>query len=119
MNHNRRKFIRTLSLSSALLYGLDPNKSYGYSLEEELKKIPISENDKIRIGLIGCGIIGHYDAQTALKVPGVELIAVADLYDERLIRAKEKWGKEIFTTRDYKEILQRKDIDAVLICTSC
>ena len=117
MNQNRRKFIRTLSLTSALLYGLDPNKSYGYTLEDELKKIKISKNDHIRIGLIGCGIIGHYDASTALKVPGVELVAVADLYDERLKRAKEKWGKDLFITRDYREIIKRDNIDAVLICT--
>lgn len=80
-------------------------------------KIKISANDKIKIGLIGSGIIGHYDTDTALKVDGVELVAVCDLYDGRLERAKEKWGKNLFTTRDYRELLAKKDIDAVLICT--
>ena len=79
---------------------------------------PIASNDKIRIGLIGSGIIGHYDTDTALKVPGVELVAVCDLYEGRRIRAKEKWGKDVFTTNDYRELLAKKDIDAVLICTS-
>ncbi|MEO7768794.1 MAG: Gfo/Idh/MocA family oxidoreductase, partial [Ferruginibacter sp.] len=77
----------------------------------------ISANDKIRIGLIGSGIIGHYDADTALKVDGVELVAVCDLYTGRLDRAKEKWGSPQFTTKDYRELLAKKDIDAVLICT--
>jgi predicted dehydrogenase len=80
-------------------------------------KLKIAANDKVRIGLIGCGIIGHYDTDTALKVPGVELVAVCDIYDGRLVRAKEKWGSHIFTTRDYREILAKQDIDAVLICT--
>ncbi|MFM6937725.1 MAG: Gfo/Idh/MocA family protein, partial [Aquirufa sp.] len=61
--------------------------------------------------------IGHYDTDTALKVDGIELVAVCDLYDGRLERAKEKWGKQIFTTRDYRELLAKKEIDAVLICT--
>jgi predicted dehydrogenase len=85
------------------------------TLKSEAK---ISANDKIRIALIGSGIIGHYDTDTALKVPGIEIVAVCDLYKGRLERAKEKWGKDLFTTRDYREILSRKDIDAVLICTS-
>ncbi len=74
--------------------------------------------DPIQIGLIGSGIIGHYDTDTALKVEGVKLRAVCDLYTGRLDRAKEKWGPDVFTTRDYRVLLQRKDIDAVLICTS-
>ena len=72
--------------------------------------IKISANDKIKIGLIGSGIIGHYDTDTALKVDGVELVAVCDLYDGRLERAKEKWGKQIFTTRDYRELLAKKKL---------
>ncbi len=115
MDHNgRRKFIKKLSAGAALMtVGTDV-------FSRETRIIPnnyrISANDKVRIGLIGSGIIGHYDLDTALKVPGVEVAAVCDLYDGRLERAKEKWGTDLFTTRDYREILNRKDIDAVLIC---
>ena len=74
-------------------------------------------NDTIRLALIGAGIQGQGDTKTAIQVPGVKLVAVADCYDGRLAHAKEMWGQDIFTTRDYKEILARKDVDAVLIAT--
>lgn len=113
----RRKFLRTLGTSSSLLFGGVAALADNSNVRNLLSKVKVSSNDKIRIALIGSGIIGHYDAETALKVPGVELVAVADLYQGRLDRAREKWGKDIFVTRDYKEILSRKDIDAVLVCT--
>jgi predicted dehydrogenase len=78
----------------------------------------ISANDKIRIATIGVGGMGMGDTRSALQIPGVELVAVADLYDGRLTRSKEIWGAHIATTRDYREILARKDVDAVIIGTS-
>ncbi len=78
---------------------------------------PRSPNDSIQLALIGAGIQGQGDTKTALQVPGVKLVAVADCYDGRLTHAKELWGPDLFTTRDYREILARKDVDAVLIAT--
>ena len=77
----------------------------------------VSPSDKIRLGLIGAGGQGMGDTREALKIPGVELVAAADLYDGRLARAKEIWGNQIFTTRDYREVLARPDVDAVIIAT--
>ena len=76
-----------------------------------------SANDQIQIALIGAGGMGNADASTAITVPGVKLIAACDLYTGRLSDAKKKYGNDIYTTKDYREILERKDIDAVIVAT--
>ncbi len=78
---------------------------------------PVSANDHIQIALIGAGWRGQLDTGEAIQVPGVKLVAVADCYDGRLQHSKELWGEDVFTTRDYNEILARKDIDAVIVGT--
>ena len=76
-----------------------------------------SANDKVQIALIGAGGMGTGDALSSLAQSGVEMVAVSDVYEGRLIRAKERWGNQVFTTRDYREVLARPDIDAVIIGT--
>jgi predicted dehydrogenase len=73
-----------------------------------------SPNDRVRVALIGNGIQGSGDARQSIAA-GAELVAVADVYQGRLTKAKEVWGANIFTTRDYREVLARKDVDAVII----
>jgi predicted dehydrogenase len=78
---------------------------------------PVAANDHIQIALIGAGGQGQYDTKVAASVPGVKVVAAADCYDNRLAHCKELWGADILTTRDYREILDRKDIDAVIVGT--
>lgn len=76
-----------------------------------------SANDNIQIALIGSGGMGQGDAGMATSIPGVKLIAACDCYSGRLEHMKEQYGPDTFTTRDYREITARKDIDAVIVAT--
>lgn len=76
----------------------------------------VGPNDRVRIATVGMGIIGFIDTKCALKVPGVELVAVSDLYEGRRVHAREVFGARVDAVVDYREILQRKDVDAVLLC---
>jgi predicted dehydrogenase len=76
-----------------------------------------SPNSNIQFALIGAGGMGMGDARMFGSLPGNKLVAVCDIYDGRLQRSREIWGDAIFTTRDYREILNRKDIDAIIIGT--
>lgn len=117
----RRNFIKQLG-GSALLLGAGPLKSFAAQEQREMIRLTqtrnYTPNDKIRIAGIGMGIMGYSDVSTALKVPGVELVACCDLYDGRLAHAREVYGNNIITTRHYEEILSRNDIDAVIVATS-
>ncbi len=75
----------------------------------------VAPHERIGLAAIGVGIRGQQDLLSALRTPGVELVAAADVYDGRLTLAKERWGNQLFTTRDYREVLARRDVDAVLI----
>ena len=121
---SRRKFLRQASAGTlaAGAANIITSKTHGAPRVIQLESEPepqrtIGPNDKIRFGLIGAGGMGHGDTETALRVKGVEFVAAADIYDGRLTHVKEVWGKDIFTTRDYREVLARPDIDAVIIAT--
>jgi predicted dehydrogenase len=72
-------------------------------------------SDQVRFGIVGVGMEGSGLLQTAIQLRGVECVAAADLYDGRHELAKEIVGKPIRTTRRYKELLDAKDIDAIIV----
>jgi predicted dehydrogenase len=114
-NLNRRNFLKAAGLATAETM-VAPGVFALTEAQEESAR-PVSANDHIQLALIGAGIQGQGDTSFAVQVPGVKLVAVADCYDGRLAHCKERWGDDVFTTRDYQEILARKDIDAVIIAT--
>lgn len=106
MRATRRHFLQTAALA-----GLAAEQAAGTQTTR------VSPNDKIRFATIGIGGMGSGDTRTALSIPGNELVAVCDVYDGRLTRAREAFGNNLFTTRDHREVLARKDVDAVIIAT--
>ena len=117
----RRSFIKKMALSSSIIpsfpYLISDNYTQKLTFDRSYEFENFTSNDQINIALIGCGIQGIINTNVALQVPGVKLIAVCDLYNGRLDRAKELWGKDLFVSRDYRLILNRTDVDAVIVAT--
>src|SRR5690348_6179457 len=121
---SRRNFIRKIA-GTAFAGGLAPtlltahanNQRVELSVASPAKK-KFGTNDQVNVAIIGMGIMGFNNAEWTVQVPGVKLVGVADLYTGRLDHAKEVYGKDLFITKNYQEILDRKDIDAVIIATS-
>ncbi len=118
--NSRREFLSQLTLGAAALsmpgiIKASTRNSREIEISPRQYGKKYSANDKIRLATIGVGIQGTGDSLGAVDVDGVEFVAACDLYTGRLDRAKENFGKDIFVTKDYREILSRKDIDAVII----
>ena len=77
----------------------------------------VPPSDRIRFGIIGIGMQGSGLLRNAISLPGVECVAACDLYDGRHEVAKDIVGKPIYTTRRYKELLDNKEIDAIINAT--
>ncbi len=76
----------------------------------------LGANDRIRIGIIGTGGRGRFLLKELTKIGGVEFAAVCDVYDvRRRLAAKEAGDAEQFV--DYRDLIVRKDIDAVIVAT--
>ncbi len=110
---SRREFLKLVS-GAAIAAGARPLAAQ----EKPPSGCGTASSEKlVRLATIGMGGQGTSDTKAALKTQGVELVAVADVYDGRLARAREVFCDSIATTRDYKELLARPDIDAVIIAT--
>ena len=109
---NRRQFLErsglvaaAASAASARLASGQVNNSAAITLKP------------VRLGFIGVGIRGTLLMEAAAGIAGVELKAVADCYKGHLDRAQEAFGPNLAVTGDYRELLARADLDAVVVAT--
>src|SRR5260221_12363884 len=73
---------------------------------------PVAPSDTVRFASIGTGVRGCELLQASTHVPGIQCVAVCDLYDSRHTAAQEAVrNPNVPATRNYKEILDRKDVD--------
>lgn len=116
---SRKQFVQKFSIGSMALAASPSLLSASpiQPLKRSYKSDLLSKNSTVQIALIGAGGMGTQDTYAVLAHAGVKLVAVCDLYQGHLDKAKSQWGNDIFTTRDYKEILARPEVDAVIIGT--
>lgn len=103
----RRTFLKTASTAGAAM-----------ALSSTRRAAAVGANERVNVALIGCGGMGeqHISQLMKLREEGlVNIVAVCDVWDKRLDDARRKTGVEGY--KDYRKILERKDIDTVSIVT--
>ncbi|HUQ90076.1 MAG TPA: Gfo/Idh/MocA family oxidoreductase [Bryobacteraceae bacterium] len=117
-NYHRRDFLRQAGQASAAVTAAFP--AMAARPAAKMSGRILGANDRIQMGAIGVGGRGFYVTGVFQKL-GQEnnscaVVGVCDAYQKRVTRAKETYKAELGTL-DYREILARKDIDAVLVAT--
>ena len=117
MNNSRRKFINDTGkiITGA---GVLSSLSAGSVLAESCV---LGANDKIVVGLIGCKGMGFANQRTFLNQPDVECAALCDVdqnvLDERTEEVEKTTGKKPIQYKDYRKLIENKDINVVIIGT--
>ena len=118
MSSSRRKFLRhtATTLAGAGLATALPLDAFAKTIRR------VSPNDKIQVGLIGCKGMGWTNLKTQLtNIPEVECVALADVdqsvLNERSANVEEIQGTRPKPFKDYRNMLEMKDLDAVIIAT--
>ncbi len=116
---SRRTFLR----NSAVAGGLAPLAFGGLTaaLTRPLSAAEPGPNSKIRLGIIGSGDMGVGDLDCFLANPEVDCVVVCDVDDARIAKGVElcekRRQKKPDTTRDFRRVIDRKDVDVVLVAT--
>lgn len=109
----RREFVRMGAAAAATTAAVKATV-----LESKTFAAQAADGPPVRFAIVGTGIRGCDLLKAARTVPSGVCVGAADLYDMRHQAAQEVWGGSFATTRDYQVLLDRKDVDAVLIATS-
>ena len=119
-NMNRREFLET-SGKAALGVGIGLAVADALATPTYAQDKPVSANEKILIGCIGVGGMGSADMRGFMNRPDVEVVGVCDVDSNFLNGAvkavEEKYGRKPIAVKDFRKLLENKDIDAVMIGT--
>ena len=84
-------------------------------------RVRVAANDKIVLGLIGCGGMGAVDMRTLMEKPEIEVAALCDVDSDRMTNdindVEKKYGKRPGIYSDFRKMLERKDLNAVIVGT--
>jgi predicted dehydrogenase len=75
-------------------------------------------NDRVRLGLIGCGGRGKHLVRMARLAGGAEFVAVSDVWSRRMDEAEKAIEAPVARHKDYRALLDRKDLEAVIVATT-
>ncbi len=104
---NRRDFMKRAGISTV---------SAGLAMSGAARNA-VAANDKIVVGVIGAGRMGVENLENFAKQPDVQIAAVSDVYGPNLAKGLKATEGKAKTCKDFREILDRKDIDAVIVAT--
>ena len=102
---NRRSFLHTSALASA---GAFTAKSYSQI---------IGANERVRVGIIGFGLIGRIHTRSFHGLKESQVVAVSDCFKPRMDACVELVGGDCAKIPDFRKMLERKDVDAVVVNT--
>ena len=115
---NRRSLLQGLSFSMLAAKLSGTSALYGQAAEPQPQPArALSPNDRIQVGFIGPGSRGQELIRQLLRTPGVDIAAQCDVYEPRFAEVNELVGKKVPAHKDYRELLDRKDLDVIYIAT--
>ena len=81
----------------------------------------VAPSDRLNVALVGCRSMGWHDLSDIMRHPGTSCVALCDIdsgiLSKRAAEAEKNWGKRPDTYGDYRRILERDDVDIVVIGT--
>src|ERR1700676_3141306 len=102
----RRTFIKTALQGTAAACSVTAALGQGDNVR--------GANERVNVALIGCGTRGMAVARLMREVPNVAFVAVCDVYETNANRARQWAGRDCQAYGDFRKVLDRKDVDAVL-----
>jgi predicted dehydrogenase len=100
----RRKFVKTTTAATAGLTALSASRVFG-------------ANERIGVGVVGFGLIGRIHTRALLVQPDVDIVGFAEAYQPRLDAALSLAGGRAKAFRDFRRLLEDKNVDAVWVAT--